>query len=109
MNKDEGTGMAAELESEQVLTTLTRMLQDVTGEDSGWAASITSASRLEGDLRLESVEVTALAGLLAETYGERVDLLGFLAGLDIDQLIGLTVADVAAYVAGQPAGAVSGG
>lgn len=95
--------MAAGLDNGQVLTTLTRMLQDVTGEDSEWAASITPASRLEGDLRLESVEVAALADRLTQAYGERVDLLAFLAGLDIDQLIGLTVADVAAYVTGQPA------
>jgi acyl carrier protein len=104
--------MAAERDSGQILTTLTRMLREVTGEDSDWAAGITPASRLEGDLRLESVEVAALADRLAETYGDQVDLLSFLAGLDIDQLIGLTVADVAAYVtgrAGQPAGAVSGG
>jgi acyl carrier protein len=110
--RDERTPMAAEPDSGQVLITLTRLLREVTGEDSEWAAAITPASRLEGDLRLESVEVAALADRLAETYGERADLLGFLAGLDIDQLIGLTVADVAAYVAGQaarPAGAVSGG
>lgn len=103
--------MAAERDIGEVLTTLARLLRDVTGEGSEWAACITPASRLEGDLRLESVEVAALASRLAGTYGEQVNLLEFLAGLDIDQLIGLTVADVAAYVAGQPAqpeGAVSG-
>jgi len=104
--------MAAEADSGQVLTTLIQILRDVTGEGSEWAASITPASRLEGDLGLESVDVATVADRLAATFGEQVDLLGFLAGLDIDQLIGVTVADVTTYVAGQPArptGAVSGG
>lgn len=103
--------MAAERDSEQVLTTLIQMLRDVTGESSEWAASITRASRLEGDLGLDSLDVAALADRLAGTFGDQLDLLGFLAGLDIDQLIGLTVADVTAYVTARPAhptGAVNG-
>jgi hypothetical protein len=90
--------MSAELAHGDVLAALTGMLADVTGEDGQWAAAVTPASRLEGDLRLESVEVAALATRLHETYGEQVDLLGFIAGLGIDEIIGLTVADVVAYV-----------
>ncbi|HEV2373009.1 MAG TPA: hypothetical protein VGS19_12655 [Streptosporangiaceae bacterium] len=91
-----------------LLAELTAMLQQVTGEDGQWAAAVTSASRIEGDLRLESIELTALAGLLADKYGEQVDLVAYLADLDIDQLIDLTVGDVVAYVASsRPAVAVS--
>ncbi|HEY2574820.1 MAG TPA: hypothetical protein VGI74_00785 [Streptosporangiaceae bacterium] len=78
---------------------LAGMLAKVTGEPASWARQVSAGSRLEGDLLLDSLEVAALAGLLSQAYGDRVDLLGFLAGLGIDQLIELTVGDVAAYVA----------
>jgi hypothetical protein len=82
-----------------LLAEFVTMLLDVTGEDDGWAAGITAATRLEGDLQLESVELVALGELLRSRYGEGVDLAAFVAGLDIDQIIGLTVGDVLAYTA----------
>lgn len=93
----EPTGV--ELIQQRVLAELTGLLLAVTGEDERWAAGITSASRLEGDLRIESVELTALGALLQDSYGDAVDLASFVAGLDIDQIIGLTVGDLVGYVA----------
>ena len=83
----------------RLLAELVEMLLDVTGEDEGWAAGITAATRLEGDLQFESVELVALGELLRSRYGEGVDLAAFFAELDIDQIIGLTVGDVLAYLA----------
>src|SRR5260370_10184352 len=88
----------AELAEQRVLAEITRMLLTVTGEDEQWAATVTPASRLEGDLRLEIDELAAVGGLLRDTYGARADLAGFLADLDIDEVIGLTVGDLVAYV-----------
>jgi acyl carrier protein len=81
-----------------VFRTVVDMLVDVTGEDAEWAASVTPAARLEDNLRLDSLEVLAFADLLRERFGERVDLPAHLAGLDLDELIALTVGDVVAYV-----------
>ena len=72
------------------------LLREVTGEDERWAAAVTPASRLEDDLRLESVEVAALGEALHTRWG--VDLPAYLAGLDLDQLIDLTVGDLARLV-----------
>ena len=83
----------------RLLAELADMLLDVTGEDESWAARITAATRLEGDLQLESVELAALGELLRSRYGDGVDLPAFFAELDIDQIIGLTVGDVLAYLA----------
>jgi hypothetical protein len=83
----------------RLLAELVEMLLDVTGENEGWAAGITPATRLERDLQLESVELVALGELLRSRYGDGVDLPAFFAELDIDQIIGLTVGDVLAYVA----------
>ncbi|MGN9914526.1 hypothetical protein ACTMTJ_44040 [Phytohabitans sp. LJ34] len=72
------------------------MLRDVTGEDERWAAAVTPESRLEDDLRLESVEVAALGEALHARWG--VDLPAYLADLDLDQLVDLKVGDLARLV-----------
>lgn len=78
----------------------------VTGEVAGLVRQITRASevgphtKLDGDLLMDSIEYLALAGSVAQRYGEHVDLQAFLAGLELDQIIELTVADVAAYIEG---------
>jgi acyl carrier protein len=71
-----------------------------TGDESLLSTGINAATRLEGDLRLDSLDLAALSALLRERHGAAVDLARYVAGLDIDQIIGLTVADVAAYVTG---------
>jgi acyl carrier protein len=75
-------------------------LAAVTGDESLLSTGINAATRLEGDLRLDSLDLAALSELLRERHGSAVDLAGHVAALDIDQIIGLTVADVAAYVTG---------
>lgn len=62
-------------------------------------AEVDPDARLEQDLQLESVDLVALDDLLRQRYGPEVDLLGFVATLDIDQLIALTVSDVVGRVA----------
>jgi len=74
------------------------LLRDATGESAEWAANVTASSTLEEDLKLESFEVTALGERLRARFGEAVDLDRYLAGLDIDELIALTVGDVVAFV-----------
>ena len=75
-------------------------LAAATGDESLLSIGINAATRLEGDLFLDSLDLAALGALLRDRYGTAVDLVGYVAGLDIDQIIGLTVADVAAYVTG---------
>jgi acyl carrier protein len=92
---------AVGLTEQWLLAELIGMLADVTGEDERWAARITPASRIEADLSLDSVEFAALGARLRGRYGDRVDLAAVLAGLDIDQVIGLTVGDLVGYLAGR--------
>ncbi|MGW5355920.1 methyltransferase domain-containing protein [Streptomyces sp. NPDC004031] len=75
------------------------LLRRITGEDAAWLEAVTPASRVDGDLLVESQELAAWSAALRERYGERVDLAGHVAGLDIDAIVELTVGDVAAYVA----------
>jgi hypothetical protein len=75
------------------LAEVTALLCEVTGGDTSWAVD----SRLDGDLRLESVEVIALGELMRAAHA-RTDLVGHLAGLDLDDLIAFTVGDLADYL-----------
>ena len=87
------------------LAVVVGLLRDATGESAEWAAKVTASSTLEEDLKLESFEVTALGERLRACFGEAVDLDRYLAGLDIDELIALTVGDVVAFVESDAHGA----
>jgi acyl carrier protein len=79
---------------------LVEVLAAATGDESLLSTGIDATTRLEGDLCLDSVDLAALSAALRDRYGTVVDLTRYFAGLDIDQIIGLTVGDVAAYVTG---------
>jgi hypothetical protein len=87
-----------EAEREAVLGEIAAMLRDVTGEDEQWSSRVTETARLEDDLRLESIEFAALDTLMRARYGDGVDLCGFLAGLDLDEITALSVRDLVALV-----------
>lgn len=102
--------MAVDVSEQRVLQELTGMLREATGETGDWADRITPATRLDDDLHLESVELTVLAELVQRRYGPEVDLAGYVAALDVDELLALTVGDLVELVArrvpaaGEPAG-----
>jgi acyl carrier protein len=89
---------AARTTRPELFAEIAGIIRDVTGEGDEWAARIAPDSTLEGDLGLESVELVEVGARLRNTFGDRVDLLAFVSGLDIDELIDLTVGDLVAYV-----------
>ena len=77
------------------------VLRSITG------APVTADVRLEADLGLDSLDVATLAAALRVRFGDRVELTGYLAELELDELIELTAGQLADFVAGQlpdPAG-----
>lgn len=86
--------MGAPIDVTDPFPAIVEMLTAATEEDAAWAAGITPESRLEEHLRLESMEMLALGELLRARYA--VDLPAHLARLEIDDLIALTVGDLAA-------------
>jgi acyl carrier protein len=75
------------------------LVQEVTGEDAEWLAAVDPATRLDGDLAMDSIELAALDRCLRRRYGDEVDLQGLVADLDIDEIIALSIADIADLVA----------
>ncbi|WP_062642924.1 acyl carrier protein [Streptomyces maremycinicus] len=74
---------------------LTRLLRDEYGLDD---VEIGMATTFNRDLELESIDLVTLAGLLQERYGERVNFAEFLADMEFDEIIGLTVGRLVEYV-----------
>ncbi|MFB7915820.1 acyl carrier protein [Streptomyces sp. NPDC056061] len=84
---------------------LARLLEDEYGLDDVEIGMTTTFNR---DLELESIDLVTLAGLLQERYGDRVNFAEFLAGMEFDEIIELTVGRLVEYVvAGLKAGEAS--
>lgn len=88
---------------------IVEMLRAVLDEDAAWSATVSPATTLDGQLELESVELTALSDALRTRYGADVDLAAHVAGLDVDEIIALTVGDLAAFVEARAQGGQAGG
>ncbi|MER5717801.1 acyl carrier protein [Streptomyces sp. NPDC002132] len=74
---------------------LTRLLQDEYGLDDVEIGTHTTFNR---DLELESIDLVTLAAMLQERYGERINFAEFLAGMEFDEIIELTVGRLVEYV-----------
>ncbi|MEU9485232.1 phosphopantetheine-binding protein [Streptomyces decoyicus] len=81
-----------------ILAEITDMLVSVVGDELLVAGEITPATTFNDDLALESIEFVALAELLQQRYGSSVDLLGLLAEKDIDQILAMTVGELAVHI-----------
>lgn len=78
-------------DEQAVLADLTRMLRTLLEEYGDDDAEIRMDTTFNRDLELESIDLVTLAGLLEERYGKRVNFAEFLAGMEFDEIIGLTV------------------
>ena len=88
--------MTTTLTTEAVLADITGMLRDVL--DGYEVDEITMDTTFHDDLEMESIDLVALGGHLTERYGDRVNFAEFIAGLDLDEIIDLTVGRLVEYV-----------
>ena len=81
------TDHRAPLTQGAVLDDVRTMIADVIGEDYVVATDIELAT----DLEIESIEFVALGEALQERYGDRIDFAAWIATLELDEIIGMTV------------------
>jgi acyl carrier protein len=92
----------AAVNEETVLAEITGMLREVLdgyldGSDVA-GIEVTMETRFHEDLEMESIDLVALGSRLSERYGEWVNFAEFIAGLDLDEIIDLTVGRLVGYV-----------
>ncbi|MET7452189.1 acyl carrier protein [Streptomyces sp. NPDC005574] len=74
---------------------LATLLEDEYGLDLVEIGMTTTFNR---DLELESIDLVTLAGLLQERFGSQVNFAEFLAGMEFEEIIELTVGRLVEYV-----------
>jgi acyl carrier protein len=79
------------------------MLVDVIGAEYLIGLHVDLATSFDRDLELESLEFVALAERLLQHYGGRVDFVAWLATMELDEIIGLAVGDLVAFIVGATA------
>lgn len=85
--------------SEQaVLTEIAGILRAMLDEYGLDDIEITMETRFNDDLELESVDLVTLAASLEERYGQTVNFAEFVAGLELDEIIELTVGRLVGHV-----------
>ncbi|MEC4019930.1 acyl carrier protein [Streptomyces sp. H27-D2] len=89
--------------SDTILAEITRMLVEVVGDELLLEGEIGMTTSFSDDLVLESIEFVALAELLQRRYGTAVDLMGFLAGKDMEEILSMSVGDLVDHIAARPA------
>jgi acyl carrier protein len=74
------------------------MLVDVIGPEYLIGLDIELETSFDADLELESLEFVAMAERLLQHYGEQVDFVAWLATMELDEIIGLTVGDLVTFI-----------
>ncbi|SDT17086.1 hypothetical protein [Actinoplanes derwentensis] len=87
-------------DTSQLLDDIRVALAEVMGDEVLLAVEITEDTRFDDDLALESIEFVALGEYLREKYGDRVDFARFIAGMELDEIMSLTVGRLVQYIAG---------
>lgn len=80
-----------------------RTILDDTDDQDGYehgldAVEIAMETRFHRDLELESIDLVTLAGLLRDRYGDRINFAEFLADMEFEEIIELSVGRLVEYV-----------
>ncbi|MCG3752664.1 acyl carrier protein [Amycolatopsis sp. Poz14] len=81
-----------------VFDVVAELLGELVGDADVLGVEITPDTTFHEDLQLESIDLVTFASILAEHFGEDVNLAEYLAEKDLDDVIGLTVGDIARFV-----------
>jgi len=83
----------------EILATISEMIKEVIGEDWVRETPITMDTSFVSDLEVESIELVALSEKIQARYGESVDFPSWLSGMELEQIIALTVGQLVDYIA----------
>jgi acyl carrier protein len=92
----------------EVLEVVQSMLVDVIGPEYLLDLTIDLGTSFDADLELESLEFVALAERLLEHYGGQVDFVAWLATMELDEIIALTVGDLVGFIVASTTGGPTG-
>jgi acyl carrier protein len=97
---DPRSGIVSDSVSDMVFGEVVSLLTEITGDQELLGFEISPATTFHEDLQMESVDLVTFTGTLIDHFGERVDLAAYLSDLELDDIIALTVGQIADYVTG---------
>ena len=86
-----------------ILAVVTDKIRSTVNEDWIQDFDIGPETRFNDDLELESIEFVKIADAIQAHFGTRLDIVGWLSGKSIQELIGLSVGDLTGFIAGAAA------
>ncbi|WP_413811976.1 acyl carrier protein [Streptomyces sp. OE57] len=90
--------VSASADAPAVLAEISGMLRTMLDEYGLDDIEVTMETRFTEDLELESIDLVTLAGSLETRYGRQVNFAEFVADLELDEIIDLTVGQLVEYV-----------
>lgn len=90
---------AAEALRQQILQEVAQAIAEVIGDEWVSETPITMETSFGQDLEVESIELVALSEKLQARYGATIDFPSWLAGMQLEEIIGLTVGQLVDYIA----------
>lgn len=84
--------------AEEVMASVTTALGAIVGVDYVADLGVGPDTGFEADLELESIEIVQLAEELVDRYGDRVDFVAWFAGMELQELIDLTVGQLVEFI-----------
>lgn len=85
---------------DDILAVVIDRIRGTVNEDWIQDFDIDAETRFNDDLELESIEFVKIADAIQAHYGRQLDIVGWLSGKSIQELIGLSVGDLAGFIAG---------
>ena len=90
---------APEALRQRILHEVAQAIKEVIGDEWVSETPITMATSFGQDLEVESIELVALSEKLQARYGAAIDFPSWLAGMQLEEIIGLTVGQLVDYIA----------
>lgn len=86
------------MNDQEIFVVLKQFITEVIGEDFAEELDITENSSFTKDLEMDSIELVSFSEKVKRVFGDRIDFTSWLSGMDIDQMIGLTIHDIIQYI-----------
>ncbi len=90
---------APEALRQQILQEVAQAIAEVIGDEWVSETPITMETSFGQDLEVESIELVALSEKLQARYGATIDFPSWLASMQLEEIIGLTVGQLVDYIA----------
>lgn len=84
---------------EAIYRDLLSYVAEIIGEDVVEELDVSEASVFTKDLEMDSIEIVSFAEKVKAKYGDTVDFVGWLSGMNIDELIALSIGDIVNFIA----------